>query len=750
MKYRFIVLILFIISFSSVQNISAQNTTNELKIKYDSVKKKGIVLSNRLGLSPPLTEIHYQPGHWRRTVADDAHVIKQGNKYRMLLSGHGSPPNLYPHTTNIWSLGEATAPHPKGPWTISNNDNPVLAPHGWIGGWGGGHLVSSMYIFDPKEKKGKIIYQCSTGMLENGSKIGRTDDGYPNVGTELFFGKADTIADPYLVHDGKYYHLFYSKKIKNIWQTWKRKALTWQGLSDASSAKCIVSSGGSSSVTKYNGIWYLVYSAWYNAGSKFDYATHKNKIYLWKSKDLENWDPEFNGKPIFEPNAIYDKFGAQDPCLFIENNIMYIYYGGIKQPGNNGKIDTSICLATLELTNPKPKKKIDVSFRTKLFIKGIWDNHWINQGDKKVAEESKFKSDVETELRPSLKLSFTKKISGAIEWKINHRWNFDIQEIEIYRGYLQFYRMFDSPFTLILGRQELSFGRKLLMGEYNGYDGAHLLFNDKDLKVDLFAGTRHSGNNFFDFDKDKDNFFTWDNNFKEFRKNVYGLNLRYNLKILNKPLISEAYIFHKKNNTIQEKTTAIGIKTEYKFTKNLNLNSEITKQTGSTVDENKAEINRNAWGGYVQTIWKHPKIMLKPEFRFEYAYLSGDDPDTTDNENFDILSGDNLDSDIKWGRIRNIKKNMHIGNLGILVFPWDNIKLSLFYSILRKEHLSNLDISKDEGQELNFKADYSINKHLSFNLFAGIFWPGNLYDNALSKPAKKSKMQFETCFELKF
>ncbi|OQY02367.1 MAG: hypothetical protein B6I26_00560 [Desulfobacteraceae bacterium 4572_130] len=351
MKYKFIILIILIVGFFAMKNIFIQNKNKDLKIKYDSLEKKGIILSNRLDLPLPSKELNYQPGHWRRTVVDDPHVIKQGNKYRMLLSGYGSTFDLYPDTDNIWSLGEATAPHPKGPWTISNNDNPLLVSPGWKGGWGGGHLVSSMYIFDPKEKKGKIIYQCSTGEPENGAKIGRTDDGYPNIGTELFFGKANTIADPYLVHDGKYYHLFYSKKVKNNWQTWKRKSSKWKGLANDFSAKCIVPLGGSSSVTKYNGVWYLVYSAWYDDENEFDYKKHKNKLYLLKSKDLENWTPEFNGKPIFESYDDYDKFGAQDPCLFIENNVMYIYYSVIQDPKNNGETNTSIGLVTFKLTN---------------------------------------------------------------------------------------------------------------------------------------------------------------------------------------------------------------------------------------------------------------------------------------------------------------------------------------------------------------------------------------------------------------
>jgi hypothetical protein len=839
-------------------NIMAQ-ADKSVNINDDFVTKKGIVLSNRLDLPEPSEDKSYQPGHWRRPVTDDPHVVKDGNIYRMYLSGLGSPPDLYPHVPVIWSLGEATAPHPEGPWTIANNDRPLLSSFGWIGGWGGGHIISSMYMYDPVEKKGKVIYQCSTGEPEDGTKIGRTDADYPDEGSELFSAKAYTIADPFLVHDGKNYHLFYSKQVNNVWQTWKRKASNWEGLADASSAKCIMPAGGSSGLTNYKGTWYMVYSGWYDPGTPYDYLTHKNKLFLATSKDLETWLPAFDGNPVFEPDGIHDQYGAQDPCVFIEDDVVYIYYSGMKDPENNGENDTSICLVTMKLKDIKfgsakasqepnskeweeiqkivskqtllsddsrinafagksvssykaekyawakekmiidekitmvviyasentcadelfaeipdyltLKKTVDIgypvkfysingkfekfkkkasqktslippidvkmSFHPKLFVKGYNDNYYLRR------------SKLETTFRPSVKMLFPHNISSAIECQIKRIWDPEINQIEIYRAYLQFYSMFEKPVTLVLGRQELSFGRKFLMGELDGYDAVHLIINSP-FKVNLFAGTRNDGEGIFDFDERNDSRYYEALNVVpgDFEKDVYGLNIGYDF---DSGLKSEAYVFHKEVEENEERTTAIGLRTQYELIENLKLNTEITKQTGS-----QKEKDRNAWGGYTQAIWKRSDTMFRPEFRLEYAYLSGDDPNSDENEDFDIFSGDNLYSDIRWGRVLNVKKNMHILNAGATIYPYDTLELSLFYSIFKRDDYDHywkdnddvLSLNKDEGKELDFKIYYPITRYIAFSAFAGIFWPGKAYKDDTDN--KKPKKQFELACEAKF
>ncbi len=303
----------------------------EAKMLVTNIHKEGIVLPNRLDLGNSLSTA---PGYWRRNVADDAWVVKEGdNQYRMLFSGLGCVQHNNGIVSNIWSLGEATASNPQGPWTISNGDQPKLKSGSWNNQWGEKHLLASMLGPD-----GNIIYECAT----DSTMIGRTANNYPNAGSMLFRESGSiAIADPCLVKDNQgTYHLFYSRKAANEdnWKVYERTANTYDNLAYAN-GRPVVSPGGSCAVVEYNDKWYMAYSYWAGA---------KNKIALMKSDDLKEWT-QFGTKPLFEPNDDYDQYGAQDPGLYIENNIMYVYYGGMKTDSYNENDNTSICLVTINL-----------------------------------------------------------------------------------------------------------------------------------------------------------------------------------------------------------------------------------------------------------------------------------------------------------------------------------------------------------------------------------------------------------------
>ncbi|MBT7082068.1 MAG: hypothetical protein HN929_11510 [Chloroflexi bacterium] len=313
-----------------------------------TVTKYGVVLSNRIDLPVPSNNAPYQPGHWRRTVVDDPFVMKDGSVYRMLLSGLGVPPNLYPFPfgsgAQIWSLGEARASALTGPWVISNSDSPLLAPWGGddAGGWRGGHILSSMYFWDPLAGAAKIVYQTSSGEDNDGDKIGWTDNEYSLTSPdyELFTAPKDTMGDPFAVHDGTNYHMFYSFNVSGTWYVYKRKSATWEGLASDVTATQLFE-GGSMGLFQYSGVWYMVYGKW-------DAGDSKNKIYMAISTDLESWQPMFDGEAAFDPTETYHRYGAQDPSLYIENGIVYIYYSGIAD-ANNPNGNTAICLVTVEL-----------------------------------------------------------------------------------------------------------------------------------------------------------------------------------------------------------------------------------------------------------------------------------------------------------------------------------------------------------------------------------------------------------------
>ncbi len=306
----------------------------EAKMLVTNIHKEGIVLTNRLDLGNSLSTA---PGYWRRNVADDAWVVKEGdNQYRMLFSGLGCVQHNNGIVSNIWSLGEATASDLHGLWTISNGDQPKLKSENWDNQWGSGHLIASMFGPD-----GNIIYECAPSSTMIGKTTGSGGSGeYNGIGSKLFSGSGVVIADPCLVKNGDTYHLFYSRKADNEdnWKVYERTANTYDNLADVA-GRPVVSPGGSCAVVEYEGIWYMAYSYWAGA---------KNKIALMKSDDLKEWT-QFGTKPLFEPDDGYDQHGAQDPGLYVENDTMYVYYGGMKTASNNGNDDTSICLVTVSL-----------------------------------------------------------------------------------------------------------------------------------------------------------------------------------------------------------------------------------------------------------------------------------------------------------------------------------------------------------------------------------------------------------------
>ena len=386
----------------------------------------------------------------------------------------------------------------------------------------------------------------------------------------------------------------------------------------------------------------------------------------------------------------------------------------------------------------KPAGKKFLLFGGNVMINGIGDNYWINQ------------SDLETELRPFIKLNLSDKIYACLEGKFKKQWYLNYNENEIYRGYIKLCRIADLPLTATIGRQELSFSRRFLIGEYDGFYVLRLDLDFKPLNINLFAGTRNVGSSIFDF-KPRRTEGTWREYARDIEKDVYGTNLLYRPKDIFRLSNIDIYVFHKDDDSPKEETTAVGIRVECKPAEQLRFVSELTKEFGrkqvmeyGDIGDVLGSFNRDAWGGYIQAIWKPKSMNLKPEFRLEYAYLSGNDPDTKDVESFDIICGDNKYADIRWGRVREVDKNMHIFNMGTIVHHLERLELSLYYSYLRRDEEDHywkedkylLEDSKEEGQELDFKAYYSLNKYLSFELFAGFFFPGKAYRNLTDKTRK--------------
>ncbi len=424
------------------------------------------------------------------------------------------------------------------------------------------------------------------------------------------------------------------------------------------------------------------------------------------------------------------------------------------------------------------KKSIGKLDFGRFLVKSERDNFWMGENRLKI------------EYYPSMKFKLSKNIKAHFELKIKRISNChnEVKRTEFYRAFLEFNNIMNSPFNAVVGRQELSFGRKFLMGEWEDpYDAALVTYNNTPFKVSLFAGTRTRS--LWDFTPDiiaPDSPDRKDRNVmekteKDFYSSVYGINCA----VGSKPSKIEGYVFHRDSGFSFLHTTAIGLRAERDLTDWLSINAEVAKQFSREMvlrdDGYRAGIegvyNRRGIGGYVQAVSKCRNIVLTPEFRLEYAYLS---------KNFDLMSGDNLYSDIKWGRVRNVRRNMQVINFGTILHPLKDLELKVFYSIFRKiNHDKNWVTSftwlsrqgklswvrrgdyykmqptgsRREGTELDIEMVYHLGRGSYISCVWGKFWTGHAYDSGRVHseyyeyylvPKRKNEDLFEISFNYVF
>ncbi len=146
------------------------------------------------------------------------------------------------------------------------------------------------------------------------------------------------------------------------------------------------------------------------------------------------------------------------------------------------------------------------------------------------------------------------------------------------------------------------------------------------------------------------------------------------------------------------------------------------------------------------------------KFHLEYAYRSGDNPNTKENEGFDTL----------WGRFAHISeiylytmagesRLADYSNLHRLGLKWEtscgkNLRLRGGYQLLfapRNTYQGRPGFSSNgnfRGQLVQGRADYTFNEHVSCHLMCEFFAPGNYYDDTRNDPGLM--VRYEIMFKL--
>ena len=179
-----------------------------------------------------------------------------------------------------------------------------------------------------------------------------------------------------------------------------------------------------------------------------------------------------------------------------------------------------------------------------------------------------------------------------------------------------------------------------------------------------------------------------------------------------------------------------GTRAVYDFNANLRGRIEAAGQFGSKNGESIC-----AFGALSRLTYSFNDA-LKNELRFNFEYLSGDNPGTAKNEAFDPLWGRwpqwselYVYSYAKETRIANITNLIRVGP-GYVVRPTSSTELELDYNALfapQNTHAGSAGFTETgdfRGQLFSAIFRYKINQHMSGHLWTEYLVPGNYYDSS--------------------
>ncbi len=317
--------------------------------------------------------------------------------------------------------------------------------------------------------------------------------------------------------------------------------------------------------------------------------------------------------------------------------------------------------------------------------------------------------------------------------------------VDLYQAYIDMNNIADYPVMLRIGRQELEYGREYLIGNndagrnFSGlsFDAIKVVYTEEDFQVDVWAAKLFEGNGpavtgLQDEDVD-----------------FYGA---YGTYTGIENTVLDAYL-------LLVRDPSAGGEVDYLYTVGgraagivdlgagaIDYNAEIAFQFGDTVADGDYEAwTLNLMAGYTFT-----DVQWTPRLEVEYAYFSGDD-NATDNDEEEFVR---LFSDVHYGELNlggehdNLATNLHIIRIGGSAVPVDKLTVSAdFYLFWLAEDdsqggaltfgnvqvetligpLNTLADDNSVGYELDLVADYQYTEDL--NLRVG--WTHFFVDDAI-------------------
>jgi hypothetical protein len=371
----------------------------------------------------------------------------------------------------------------------------------------------------------------------------------------------------------------------------------------------------------------------------------------------------------------------------------------------------------------------------------------------------------------------------------------DEDEFVVDNLYLKFNNVFGLPVDLKIGRQDFlgpdMYGEGFLILDGTPGDGSRTFyFNAAKAKL------RINNNNNIDFvyisSQERDTYMpvwhasvanagTYYNNKKILNASDEQAFVVYDRSKLSENLTLEPYYIFKKEEEFQ---FPFGAAKPAIVTPELDLNTigaravyisgpwtaggefayQFGEYDGEKHDGGFAGEDREGYGGYIFGKRKFADMKLKPELELRFVYLSGDDPDTDENENWDPLFSrapawneliiyTQTNETIKEGyAIPGYWTNLQLFMAKVSMELTPDTKLSISYQYLRSNEKANplagqsamFDDGKEKGHLPTFFVSHKFSKNIDAFFQYEYFIPGDFYaDNAKNGQFLRWQLQFK-------
>ncbi|MBA3028130.1 MAG: hypothetical protein FP816_04835 [Desulfobacteraceae bacterium] len=212
----------------------------------------------------------------------------------------------------------------------------------------------------------------------------------------------------------------------------------------------------------------------------------------------------------------------------------------------------------------------------------------------------------------------------------------------------------------------------------------------------------------------------------------------------------EVYAMQRKDQSLDMDIKMFGVRFSDKFDMGLDYSLEGAKQLGQSAWSYAGDYDQDAWGGKADLGYTFTAVEAKPRIFTQYAYMSGDDPETDDFEGWNVFYGgwpqfgdllawkfvnvpwnNNANYDYYWAAGTTpgeaAYSNLRIATVGASCVAGP-VAPSVSYSKINLDQTYGYGYDSDDfGDYYQANVSYQYNKALSFAAYYAVLMPGDAF-----------------------